>query len=632
MPEIVKLAENVTLYCGECEDVLPTLAPVSAVVTDPPYGLSFMGKAWDYDIPGADTWAAVLRALRPGGHLLAFAGTRTQHRMASAIEDAGFEIRDLIAWVYGEGFPKSHNISKAIDKAAGVRGHDGTGFNAAGIGRSNGGDKFRSDHPDYVKPSGISAAAKQWDGWGTALKPSHEPITWAIKPLTVVPYGDIIRAESNIGSLICLSLSCVKYVESLLLLNRRECEGGAVSVRLIAAVHRGVSNVKQSGEMDIFKSPEMAKIILSIVESWSSILVAACEHPSKFTMSMATRLTTALKTFNCLISETIRGIITPEEGRMLGRFMSARIVGDDSSGEKVSQAERISVQEIVTLLMESSIVDIAVPIFMPAAKAGSSVLLDAITGIGESVIPANEPITLARRPFKGPVFRNVLEHGTGALNIDACRVEGGGGGTKCNNRDKNGRCMGHKNAGRSTSGETFHGPEGKEGADRWPANIIHDGSPEAVKVFPDGSSRFFYCAKASMDEREFGCENIEARAQQSSGARTYNDRCGNCGRKFIGPPEKICQCPAGEKITDKTVYKNRNHHPTVKPVDLMRYLVRLVTPPGGIVLDPYMGSGTTGIAAVQQGFGFVGIERDPEYFPIAVARVEKALQQGVLGI
>ena len=147
----------------------------------------FMGKQWDGgDIAfRPETWAAVMAVLKPGGHLIAFSGSRTYHRMACAIEDAGFEIRDQLMWLYGSGFPKSHDISKGIDKAAGARGNDSTGFNTAGKtqgARSNGGDVFRSDHPDYVRPSAITDEARKWQGWGTALKPAHEPIVLARKP------------------------------------------------------------------------------------------------------------------------------------------------------------------------------------------------------------------------------------------------------------------------------------------------------------------------------------------------------------------------------------------------------------------------------------------------------------------
>jgi hypothetical protein len=164
------------LYHGNCLDVLREMPDnsIDAICTDPPYGLAFMGKKWDYDVPSVDIWKECLRVLKPGGHLLSFAGTRTQHRMAVRIEDAGFEIRDMIAWVYGSGFPKSLDVSKAIDKAAGeirprVAGGQG-GANAILGARKCG--------------EAISGEAQQWAGFGTALKPALEPITMARKPIS----------------------------------------------------------------------------------------------------------------------------------------------------------------------------------------------------------------------------------------------------------------------------------------------------------------------------------------------------------------------------------------------------------------------------------------------------------------
>jgi len=167
---------------GDCRGILATMpdCSVDSIVTDPPYGLSFMGKHWDYDVPGVDIWRECLRVLKPGGHLLSFAGTRTQHRMAVNIEDAGFEIRDMIAWVYGSGFPKSKNVALSIDKG---EGHPDRGHRIAVANRH---------HPDgTLEPNGEnlpayeakSDAGRKWQGWGTALKPAMEPITVARKPL-----------------------------------------------------------------------------------------------------------------------------------------------------------------------------------------------------------------------------------------------------------------------------------------------------------------------------------------------------------------------------------------------------------------------------------------------------------------
>jgi site-specific DNA-methyltransferase (adenine-specific) len=370
----------VELLHGDCLERLQELpdCSVDACVTDPPYGLSFMGKKWDYDVPGEDIWRECLRVLKPGGHLLAFAGTRTQHRMAVRIEDAGFEIRDMIAWVYGSGFPKSHNLKG------------------------------------------------EWDGWGTALK------------------------------------------------------------------------------------------------------------------------------------------------------------------------------------------------------------------------PALEPITVARKPFKGTVANNVLTHGTSAINIDGCRIS---------TDEKLGRNV---TAQIEKTSYSLHDKPGvfdnsDKAGGRWPANLIHDGSDEVTELFPQNvrgaipgtqkigdktttnrdnnvsyaicgyqkisgykeevgsAARFFYCAKASKRDRDEGCEGLDERPSQ---------KMGDGLKSMVGHPS------GNNGNTSTQDRKSRNHHPTVKPTDLMRYLCRLVTPPGGIVLDPFMGSGSTGKAAVLEGFRFIGIEREAEYIEIARGRIQ----------
>ena len=361
---------------------------VDAIVTDPPYGLSFMGKKWDYDVPEQAIWEECLRVLKPGGHLLAFAGTRTQHRMAVRIEDAGFEIRDMIAWVYGSGFPKSHSIGKAIDREAGERGAVGKRFVAAG------GD-LPSPERNYDDPPLVLEAAKQWQGWGTALK------------------------------------------------------------------------------------------------------------------------------------------------------------------------------------------------------------------------PALEPITMARKPLIGTVAENVLAHGTGALNIDGCRVACDDVLTAPKSDPANRRGV------VGTAMQAAGGAERNNAAQaasiaktmemgRWPANLIHDGSDEVLAAFPD----------APGQQRSTGPE-FERNAQvygKFAGVSEHHPRndSGSAARFFYCA--KASKSDRGES----------NGHPTVKPTELMRYLVRLVTQPGGTVLDPFCGSGSTGKAAVLEGFGFIGIEREAEYVAIAEARIVEA--------
>jgi DNA modification methylase len=383
----------IDLRNGDCIEQMRQLPAnsVDSIVTDPPYELGFMGKSWDstgiaYSVK---MWDEALRVLKPGGHLLAFSGSRTYHRMACAIEDAGFEIRDQIMWVYGSGFPKSMDVSKAIDKQAGVE-REVVGTRIKKAGDITGGNFKRDDlYADTLLNITEPATdkAKQWAGWGTALKPAHEPIV------------------------------------------------------------------------------------------------------------------------------------------------------------------------------------------------------------------------LARKPLIGTVATNVIIHGTGALNIDGSRIGSGTGETKTvNYPDIRGNNFNNANG----SVEYTVTDQG-----RWPANFIHDGLDEDW-------ARFFYCAKASKKDRNEGLDDFAGKEVGTKGnglART----CASCGASTL----QGCECP------DRT-YVNptrANHHPTVKPTDLMRYLVRLITPPNGTVLDPFMGSGSTGKAAVLERFSFIGIDQSADYLEIATARIKHAQEQ-----
>lgn len=360
---------NFKIYNDNCLNVLKTMEDnsIDSCVTDPPYGLSFMGKLWDYDVPQKEIWEQVFRVLKPGAYLLAFFGSRTYHRGVVQIEDAGFEIRDQIMWLYGSGFPKSHNISKAIDKDAGAtRKIINTKISKSGgmahIMKTNKEQGFRPN--DYYDKIGnvieitepATDEAKQWEGWGTALKPAHEPIV------------------------------------------------------------------------------------------------------------------------------------------------------------------------------------------------------------------------VARKPIHQSVAKNVLEYGTGALNIDGCRVG-----------EENGR---------------------------WPANVIHDGSDEVVSGFPEtgsGNNKQIY----SYAGREYNNKDTSMfNGDKPQAPSNYNDS-GSAARFFY--------CAKASK-SDR---EQGNNHPTVKPTELMKYLCRLVTPPNGIILDPFMGSGSTGKAALQEGFNFIGIEMNKEYYEIAEKRIKQ---------
>jgi DNA modification methylase len=413
-------------------------ASVDSIVTDPPYGLSFMGKRWDYDVPSEDIWRECLRVLKPGGHLLAFAGTRTQHRMAARIEDAGFEIRDMIAWVYGSGFPKSLDVSKAIDKLGGI------------------------------------ATPPEFAAW---LKREREAAGLTAKEL---------------------------------------CERG-----------KFYKNVNHGG----------------LVSNWE----AGIGFPNA-------------AQFNLLCD-------------LLGLPFDRR-----------QQVEReiLGWRDVVAGVAFTSEGPSQLPITAPATSEAQR-----WQGWGTALKPALEPITVARKPLVGTVAENVLSWGTGALNIDGCRVA-------CEPWKAH-SATGMGSVKFFTAGETPVIDKAPHDAGRWPANLIHDGGD-----FLGEASRFFYCAKASKKDRDEGLGDwpeVQVSVGDSRPSSDFNERLG------------------------KTPGGRRNTHPTVKPTDLMRYLCRLVTPPGGTVFDPFMGSGSTGKAALREGFQFVGCEISTEYFEIANARL-----------
>lgn len=457
------------LLHGDCLEVLRTLPDnsVDAVVTDPPYGLSFMGKRWDYDVPATDVWAECLRVLKPGGHLLAFAGTRTQHRMAVRIEDAGFEIRDMIAWVYGSGFPKSMDVSKAIDK---VR--------------------------DWTKVEQLNAEIKR----------AREESGLSIKQV-----GDAMQA--------------------------------ATDGQYGAWYHRGGHMFFETGR-SLPSRPEW--------EHLRRVLPIASEFQDAY-------------------NEAERAVITKKIASRSDDGSWASNVG----GGMFRPGDR---EYVITA---------------PATEAARQ-----WQGWGTALKPALEPITVARKPLIGTVAENVLAHGTGAINVDGCRV-GTEGGTAKGSKPEG--------AGNGIYGAGLHGACDIKQLDagRWPANLIHDGDA-AADLLAD-AARFFYCAKASKRDRD---EGLEGFADVTPGEMT-NREDGSAG---LNNPRAGAGRTGGGK----------NIHPTVKPTDLMRYLCRLVTPPDGVVLDPFMGSGSTGKAARLEGFDFIGIEREAEYLAIAQARITAA--------
>lgn len=188
---------NPVFFLGDCAEKMRDLAPnsVDAIVTDPPYGLSFMGRNWDHGVPGEACWREALRVAKPGAHLLAFGGTRTYHRLACAIEDAGWEIRDCIMWVYGSGFPKSMDVSKAIDKMKGAQRTEVIGLRHRNVKPYDDGNGWNANNTtgDYQYMAPATPEAAEWQGWGTCLKPAVEPIVVARKPLEGTVAANVLK-------------------------------------------------------------------------------------------------------------------------------------------------------------------------------------------------------------------------------------------------------------------------------------------------------------------------------------------------------------------------------------------------------------------------------------------------------
>jgi DNA modification methylase len=573
---------KVSIHNADCLKILKGMpdCSVDSIVTDPPYGLSFMGKRWDYDVPSVEVWQECLRVLKPGGHLLAFAGTRTQHRMAVRIEDAGFEIRDMIAWCYGSGFPKSLDVSKAIDKAAGAerevvgknpnhRGVSGVVYDGVYHGSNTG-------NPTITAPA--TEAAKQWQGWGTALKPSWESVTWARKPLpaeeerrTIV--ASLLRLESKLWL-----LQHVNAVKSNSPSSQSEFAEALSTAQWTVddCINTQAGLCDQMG-MSVFASA--ISMSLNTVWLWKSILADAWSNTSTSTTSTESSTIIDWKTLkSCLLA------ITPESMLAASSLPGGYLVNACTAG-KVLNGWLLSLQATRELSATESATSLARTNFQDV-----------------DVSPNLDPIVVARKPLCGTVAENVLQHGTGGLNVDGCRV-----GTEPpapRNAPKKIMRGGKFHAAADTETEMSH-YNPTQG--RWPANFIHDGSDEVVGLFPS-------TAPARKTDRGKGIDGPTFRhaAGQESGVRGHNDNGGSAARFFY--------CAKSSK-------KDRgegNNHPTVKPTDLMRYLCRLVTPPNGTVLDPYMGSGSTGKAAVLEEFSFIGIEMNAEYYAIARTRIKSA--------
>ena len=514
-----------TIIHGDCLDVLKTLADnsVDAVVTDPPYGLSFMGKKWDYDVPSVEIWAECLRVLKPGGHLLAFAGTRTQHRMAVRIEDAGFEIRDMIAWVYGSGFPKSHNVSIAIDKINGLP-HRGKALVVAGRGeRKDIQGKDANPKPQDIEPyAPATEAARQWQGWGTALKPALEPITVARKPL-IGTVAENVLAHGTGG------------------MNIDGC-------RVEGAIEGDPLRFQKTNGGDFVARFNDAPVVRS-EGRWPANLIHDGGEPAELLGDAARFFKTSQLEDSEWLAQNLRlydALIVPQS--LSPQSLADAIAQSDAATLALPEGTALSVLKVhSTSATLSELKNLAEPV------------IKAIQNIGPKFLQEWQRLRLS--PLDSPVSVVAQREQTGIMTITVSHWKSDG------------------------SAEP----------------VIFSITPKSAEHGALGS-RFRYCAKASKRDRD---EGLDGFATASRGA--LNMRNDSHAERNGNTPEP-----------------RANTHPTVKPTDLMRYLCRLVTPPNGIVLDPFTGSGSTGKAAVLEGFQFIGIEREAEYVEIAKARIAVA--------
>jgi len=436
--------DNATVYLGSNLDILPTLPDnsVDSIVTDPPYELGFMGKKWDSSgiAYSVELWQQCYRVLKPGGHLLAFGGSRTWHRLAVAVEDAGFEMRDSIAWLYGSGFPKSMDVAKAIDKQSGYQG-EVIGTETVDVGMQGGNmHAGRETQLATREIKELSDEAKQWAGWGTALKPAFEPVVVARKPLIGTVAANVL--EWGVGGL--------------------NIDGSRIG------------------------------------------FVSAADQASA----------------------------TPQ-GKVTSNSMAG--AAPDVDGGERKEIDR------------------------PDNSKGrwpANIILDEYTA-------------------------GLLDEQSGVLT------------------------SGNLNKSQITATNKIYGAAPKNNVGSWDAS-------------KGGASRFFYVAKASKKDRNEGLDDL---VRQSIGDKGngLGRTCATCNASVLDG----CDC-ADRTFVNPT---RQNFHPTVKPTALMEYLIRLVTPAGGVVLDPFTGSGSTGKAALLNGYKFIGCELTPEYLPIIEGRLKHAAQQ-----
>lgn len=535
------------VHTGDCRDVMDDMEAnsIDAIVCDPPYGLKFMGKGWDHGVPGLEYWIKALRVAKPGAHLLAFGGTRMFHRLMVAIEDAGWEIRDTIGWIYSQGFPKSLNLDREIGNA--FCGCEISDDSVCGL-------RQRPDNAD-----GLATQGQKSDLFETVQRKTTGD-------------GSIKEGVSSAGAK--RAESETTWIEQPCMERRGDAPASARELRsgeIRSGAGMGEADGTQGRVCDGASTGDGGVV-------WS-------------------------------ITDTNR---------------------DGSPCQPQAAGQRENELGIVAGQSESQAGG-AWPLCGGCGKPRIP------RGLGTALKPAWEPVIVARKPLIGTVAANVLAHGTGAINIDGCRVES----TDSQLAEKYASVQ---NAGARTN--AIYGSDNRDRAGaaphdngRWPANLIHSGDEEVLDLFPNSNGSGGSLPQVKITgygdgigngkSEYFGGERKPHNAGTGSAARFFycpkasradrNEGLGDGGEAAVSTSATMRECEDADWSR-----RNGNHHPTVKPTNLMRYLCRLVTPPKGLILDPFAGSGSTGKAAVLEGFHFVGIELEADYADIARARIDAA--------
>jgi len=551
-----------TLLLGNCLEKLAEMpdSSIDAIITDPPYGLSFMGKKWDYDVPGEDIWRECLRVLKPGGHLLAFAGTRTQHRMAVRIEDAGFEIRDMIAWVYGSGFPKSLDVSKAIDKAAGSQGSRGPmkrgGERLARLedgkrdGEGRWGNETGRDPYTYLP---TTPEAQQWSGWGTALKPALEPITIARKPFKGTVAANVL-AHGTGG--INVDGCRVAHGETLPKMSGKAILGGSSDGwdRPWKNDPEGLARRQSAADLAIEKANALGRWPANLIHDGSDEVMGLFPQTgiSRGGNSQQINAGTGRYNWNTGTDKAVPDGVNPGYGDSgsAARFFYCAKTSKRERNAGLDMLQCISIQ--IRDQWGSEVHKVRLQVDMAQSRPR-------VTGGSD---------TTADTEWSTVLFGNST---TGPFPMGC-------------------KCITRMATSSTTLLETLN-----------------------------------YSARLSTSENiaDVNC------AMESSTSHVANVESASRWKLSFTSEREAC-LPGVGLVASQTQWtisdedeRPGNFHPTCKPITLMRYLCRLVTPPSGTVLDPFMGSGSTGIAAQAEGFDFVGIELDPDYFAIAEQRIKE---------